>query len=96
MGMARARLGRNVPLHKSHSDAAQLLVPDPRLISRRLLTHETFQPATILNVHAAAWIQFQNHDWFSHGDPEREEDRALQRGVEPGQRIRIELADDDP
>ena len=25
-----------------------------------------FQPATILNVLAAAWIQFQVHDWFVH------------------------------
>ena len=28
-------------------------------------------PATTLNVLAAAWIQFQNHDWFSHGDNRR-------------------------
>jgi hypothetical protein len=30
------------------------------------LTRTTFQPATILNVIAAAWIQFMVHDWFVH------------------------------
>ncbi|HEX2069390.1 MAG TPA: peroxidase family protein, partial [Actinomycetota bacterium] len=38
-----------------------------------LMTRERFLPATTLNVLAAAWIQFEVHDWFSHGknDPER-------------------------
>ena len=30
------------------------------------MTRTKFQPATILNVLAAAWIQFQVHDWFVH------------------------------
>ena len=33
-------------------------------ITSRLRT--TFQPAEIVNVLAAAWIQFQVHDWFAH------------------------------
>jgi hypothetical protein len=37
-------------------------------VSTQLLNRDTFKPATTLNVLAAAWIQFENHDWFSHGD----------------------------
>ena len=40
--------------------------PSPRRVSLELLTRTTFQPATILNVIAAAWIQFMVHDWFVH------------------------------
>ena len=42
------------------------MTPNPRTISQELFTRDTFQPATILNVMAAAWIQFQTHDWFVH------------------------------
>lgn len=35
-------------------------------VSRRLLYRESFLPATSLNVLAAAWIQFQVHDWVNH------------------------------
>lgn len=31
------------------------------------MTRETFIPAKSLNILAAAWIQFQVHDWFGHG-----------------------------
>jgi hypothetical protein len=59
------RFGRNVP--PSHTYPKEPLAPNPRLISRRLLTRDTFQPATTLNLLAGAWIQFEVHDWFSHG-----------------------------
>jgi Animal haem peroxidase len=69
MGSIGSRFGRNVPLDKSwHEEPPKLLDPNPRLISRKLLTRETFQPATTLNALAGAWIQFEVHDWFSHGD----------------------------
>ena len=42
------------------------MTPSPRQVSLELLTRTTFQPATILNVIAAAWIQFMVHDWFVH------------------------------
>ncbi|HZI75370.1 MAG TPA: peroxidase family protein, partial [Gemmatimonadales bacterium] len=67
MGALGCRFGRNVPpAHQYPEPAAQLLEPNPRLISRKLLARTTFQPATTLNVLAAAWIQFEVHDWFSH------------------------------
>ncbi|WP_194818906.1 peroxidase family protein [Nocardia sp. XZ_19_385] len=69
MGRSGTRLGRNSPLTLAAASAhRELLVPNPREVSRRLLTRDAFQPATTLNVLAAAWIQFQVHDWFSHGD----------------------------
>jgi hypothetical protein len=71
MGMAGARFGRNFPLHKVYPDPEPaLLRPSPRTISRALMTSDAFQPATTLNLLAAAWIQFQTHDWFNHGTPQ--------------------------
>ena len=68
MGSVGTRFGRNVPLEETFPDPEdKLLTPDPRVVSRELLTRETFQPATTLNLLAAAWIQFEVHDWFSHG-----------------------------
>lgn len=71
MGAVGCRFGRNVPPEHSYPESAQrLLDPNPRLISRTLLTRDSFQPATTLNLLAAAWIQFEVHDWFAHGsDP---------------------------
>ena len=73
VGAMGCRFGRNVPLTRVYTEEpAQLMEPNPRLISRRLLTREQFQPATTLNLLAAAWIQFEVHDWLSHGtlDPQ--------------------------
>ena len=68
MGMIGARFGRNVPLDRTYPEEPPgLLEPNPRLVSRKLLTRDEFTPATIVNVLAAAWLQFEVHDWFSHG-----------------------------
>ena len=74
---------RPAPVHVSRA-ARALLDPNPRLISRELLTRDEFQPATTLNLLAGAWIQFEVHDWFSHGKGE------------PENPWEIALADDDP
>ena len=66
-----ARFGRNVPLKDAFPDDKNLLVPNPREISRELLSRGEFIRASTLNLIAAAWIQFQTHDWFNHGEPER-------------------------
>ena len=66
MGSTGTRFGRNVPLAEAFPDLDLLLTPNPRTVSRELLTRTAFQPATTLNVLAAAWIQFQVHDWFKH------------------------------
>ena len=54
----------------------QLLSPTRGTVSRELLTRDEFVPATTLNVLAAAWLQFEVHDWFSHGQNDREESVA--------------------
>ncbi|MGH9309904.1 MAG: peroxidase family protein [Vicinamibacterales bacterium] len=66
MGAAGCRFARNVPLEHTFPDTANLLVPNPRIVSRELMTRHEFQPATILNLMAASWIQFMVHDWFVH------------------------------
>src|SRR5688572_8303924 len=66
MGAVGRRFGRNVPLAHVSPDTPNLLIPNPRIVSRELMTREQFQPATIINLLAAAWIQFMVHDWFVH------------------------------
>jgi hypothetical protein len=69
MGKANVRFGRNHPLGVTVPEKPpKLFTPSPRTVSTSLLNRDTFKPATTLNVLAAAWIQFENHDWFSHGD----------------------------
>jgi Animal haem peroxidase len=71
MGSAGSRFGRNVPpTHTYPEKNARLLDPNPRQVSLRLFARQQFQPATTLNLLAAAWIQFEVHDWFSHGTDE--------------------------
>ena len=85
MGAIGSRFGRNVPLDKAwNEEPPELYDPNPRLISRKLLTRESFQPATTLNLLAGAWIQFEVHDWLNHGDND------------PNDRWQIELEADDP
>jgi hypothetical protein len=85
MGSAGTRFGRNIPLDRVVTEGkAALLTPNPRTVSLELMTRRTFQPATTLNLLAAAWIQFQVHDWFSHGHNEKENP------------VEIPLKEDDP
>ena len=72
MGSARTRFGRNVPLENAYPDESMVLTPNPRTVSQELLTRDTFQPVSILNLLAAAWVQFMIHDWFSHGKNQKE------------------------
>lgn len=73
MGMAKTRFGRNVPLDQGRAEKPpHLMDPNPRTISNELLRRDTFKPATTLNILAAAWLQFETRDWFSHDtDPSR-------------------------
>jgi hypothetical protein len=71
MGSLNSRFGRNVPLEHTKAET-NALEPNPRLVSRELLTRKEFIPATTLNLLAGAWIQFEVHDWFSHGKNEEE------------------------
>jgi len=42
------------------------------VISEKLLARKKMIEAPTLNLLAAAWIQFQTHDWFNHGEPVEE------------------------
>src|SRR5215207_8903223 len=75
MGCAGARFGRNFPLDRTYPEEGDaLLTPNPRAVSRKLMTREKFIPATTLNLLAAAWIQFQVHDWFAHDNSKEDGD----------------------
>jgi len=85
-GAAFTRFPRNVRMDAIHpANDEELLSPNPREVSRRLLARDgEMKEVPFLNLLAAAWIQFQNHDWISHGE---NLDRSL---------IEIPLAEDDP
>jgi hypothetical protein len=85
-GAAGTRFPRNVANAAIvPEDGERLLTPNPRLISRSLLTRgERMAEVPFLNLLAACWIQFQNHDWINHSDQLTNE------------LIEVPLADDDP
>ncbi len=68
MGAKGTGFGRNVPLSGTKPDRKRLLEPNPRDISEQLMARDTFKPAGIINALAAAWLQFENHNWFFHGN----------------------------
>ena len=81
MGAAATRFGRNIPLNRTYPEPEPaILTPNPRTVSRELLVRREFQPATTLNVLAAAWLQFMIRDWFSHGKNEKENPWVLPLG----------------
>jgi heme peroxidase/catalase len=63
MGAVGATFGRNLQ-PDYHPEAFN--EPNPVTVSRELLTRHQFLPARSLNLLAAAWIQFQVHDWVNH------------------------------
>src|SRR5437016_738892 len=98
MGRVGSRFGRNVaPDATAPEPMPEFMQPSPREVSTRLLSRDTFKPATTLNLLAGCWIQFQNHGWFGHGanDPDSvievplpegddwPEDRMLVRATHP-------------
>ena len=85
-GAAGSRFTRNVQLWAIRPETGErLLMPNPREISRKLLTRDgPMQEVPFLNMLAATWINFENHDWISHGE-------SLSREI-----IEIPLSEDDP
>jgi hypothetical protein len=85
-GAAGTRFPRNVTNQAIHAETgAALMTPNPREISRRLLTRQgEMKEVPFLNMLAAVWIQFMNHDWINHGE-------VLMNDVHA-----IPLAEDDP
>lgn len=91
-GAAGTRFLRNVELTAIRPEiGAQLLTPNPREISCKLLSRPTgadgrpaMQAVPFLNLLAASWIQFMTHDWINHGEI-----------CSDGDAIEVPLPDDD-
>lgn len=69
MGCAGMRFGRQFPREYCRKPTEEeLWNPSPRLISETFMKRRErgFIPAVTLNLLAAAWIQFQTHDWMAH------------------------------
>jgi len=100
MGMAGSRFGRNIPLEYTFPEPrATILTPNPRTVSIELLTREKFQPATTLNMLAAAWIQFMVRDWFSHGTSPKDNPWLIELSKDdpwPEHPMKIMRVPDDP
>jgi hypothetical protein len=77
MGMANTRFGRNVPLAATWPDKDRMMVPNPREISLKLMTRDTFNPALAGNALITAWLQFMVHDWVSHGTSPKDDPWVL-------------------
>jgi Animal haem peroxidase len=69
-GAAGTRFARNVRFDAIKPETGEkLLTPNPREISRKLLTRNgDMKEVPFLNMLAACWIQFMNHDWVNHGE----------------------------
>ncbi len=78
-GAAGTRFPRNVSNTVIRPETGeQLLTPNPRTISRLLLTRgEKMKEVPFLNLLAASWIQFENHDWITHGEMLRRETHEI-------------------
>lgn len=78
MGARGQRFGRNsAPPDEAQRKKyeADIMVPNPVEVSRTFFARKTeiapesdgFQPVPWVNLLATAWLQAENHDWFSHG-----------------------------
>ncbi len=99
VGAAGVAFSRNVGPEFIDQDAQdKLMSPNPKLVSDELFTRDEFKPVPFLNMLAASWIQFMNHDWLTHGPNETknphivshkgkdyEIDRTKENKVESGQ-----------
>jgi hypothetical protein len=74
MGSRGTEFTRNIdPKRIRPEKPPRLHDPSARKVSLELMTRDEFKPATNLNILAAAWIQFENHNWFFHGRGEPDE-----------------------
>src|SRR5262249_8534429 len=86
-GASGTRFGANTdPTRTPGERGERLLTPNPRAVSRVLLTrNQGLKPIPFLNLNAASWIQFMTHDWVSYGD-----------SIQNAPPYRVELESDDP
>ncbi|KAI9054270.1 hypothetical protein LZ554_001438 [Drepanopeziza brunnea f. sp. 'monogermtubi'] len=83
MGCSGTRFGRNFSRKYCQKPTEEeLWTPNPRMVAEKFMTRGPggFIPATSLNLLAAAWIQFQTHDWFNHEESDETFDVPLPPG----------------
>ena len=84
MGSTGSGFTRNIdPRRIKPEKPPRLYDPNPRKVSLELMTRDTFKPAETLNALAAAWIQFENHNWFFHGRGNKDEVMEVPLPPEP-------------
>jgi hypothetical protein len=101
MGMTGTRFGRNIPLDKIVPATPENVLsrPNPREVSRALLTRNGLIPAESVNSLVAAWLQFMIRDWISHGTSPTErpwEVPLMDDDPWPERPMRIMRTPDDP
>ncbi|GAB1320007.1 Heme peroxidase [Madurella fahalii] len=99
MGCRGMRFGRNFPRHLTPKPTEEeLWTPNPRMISDKFMARRDgrFIPATTLNMLAAAWIQFQIHDWFNHVESSDKLNVPLPEGGDPWPHPHMELFRTEP
>lgn len=68
VGASGVAFGRNIaPEFVDQKAAEKLMTPNPAVVSKEFFTRDEFKPVPFLNMLAAVWIQFMNHDWLTHG-----------------------------
>lgn len=87
VGAAGVAFGRNVAPEFIDKDAeAKIMTPNPSLVSKELFTRDEYKEVPFLNMLAAVWIQFMNHDWFTHG-PNMKGNEFRFRGADGSEKI---------
>ncbi len=95
VGAANVAFGRNVnPIFIDKNAAEKLMTPNPALVSKEFFTRDEFKPVPFLNMLAAVWIQFMNHDWLTHGRNKEENPHRVR--VEDGPDKVVEQTKDNP
>ena len=97
MGSANTRFGRLSGFNYSVSDEEQLLIPNPKVVAEKLLYRKDGEmiEETHVNLLAAAWIQFQTHDWFTHLNDGPEEN-PIKVPLENGDTMKVARTQKDP
>ncbi len=85
MGAVGATFGRNL---KPDLRPDLFDTPNAFDVAKLLMHRKSFIPATSLNILAAAWIQFQVHDWVNHARNPLGEGRDLRVALPPGMKWR--------
>jgi hypothetical protein len=68
VGAAGVAFGRNIPTDFVEKNPHEnLMNPNPKVVSDVLFTRDKMKEVPFLNMLAASWIQFMNHDWLTHG-----------------------------